>query len=75
VAARISEKCFGYLKAPVRRIGSAHTPCPTVRELENEFYANASDIVAAVEDMLGVEGQVVAPDLLYSHERRFKGPF
>jgi pyruvate dehydrogenase E1 component beta subunit len=75
VAARISQKCFGDLKAPVRRLGSAHTPCPTVRELENAFYANASDIVAVAEDLLGLEHQVVAPELLYSHERRFKGPF
>jgi pyruvate dehydrogenase E1 component beta subunit len=75
VAARISQKCFGDLKAPVRRIGSAHTPCPTVRELEDAFYANANDIVAAAEDLLGLEHQVVAPELLYSHERRFKGPF
>jgi pyruvate/2-oxoglutarate/acetoin dehydrogenase E1 component len=75
IAARVSEKCFGQLKAPVRRIASANTPCPTVRELENEFYADAGDIVAAVEDMLGVERSAVPPEILYSHERRFKGPF
>jgi hypothetical protein len=43
--------------------------------LENEFYANANDIVAAAEEMLGLEHQVVPPELAYSHERRFKGPF
>lgn len=75
IAARISEKCFGILKAPVRRIGSAFTPCPTVRELENEFYANSATIVATVEDMLGRPRGEVPPELLFSHERRFKGPF
>jgi len=75
VAARVSQQCFGQLKAPVRRVGSAQTPCPTVRELENEFYANAGDIAAAVEDLLGVERSVMPRELLYSHEHRFKGPF
>ena len=56
LSARINEKCFGKLKAPVKRIGFAHTPCPTVRELENEFYPNAKTIVHAVEDMLGPGG-------------------
>jgi len=75
VAARVSEQCFDSLKTPVRRLGWAFTPCPTVRELENEFYANATDIVRAVEDMLGLDRIDVPEHLTYSHERRFKGPF
>ncbi len=47
LSARVNEECFGKLKAPVKRIGFAHTPCPTVRELENEFYPNARTIVHA----------------------------
>ena len=75
LSARINEKCFGRLKAPVRRIGFAHTPCPTVRELENEFYPNAKTIVHAIEDMLGLEAANLDGEDFFSHERRFRGPF
>lgn len=75
VAARVSERSFGSLKAPVKRLGSAQTPCPTVRELENLFYASARDIVRAVEDLLDLEHEDIPPKALYSHEHRFKGPF
>jgi len=75
LAARISERCFGRLKAPVQRIGFAPTPCPTVRELENEFYPNAHTIIRAVEGMLGMEPADLDAEDFYSHERRFKGPF
>ena len=75
LSARINEKCFGKLKAPVKRIGFADTPCPTVRELENEFYPNAQTIVHAVEDMLGLEAANLDGEDFFSHERRFRGPF
>ncbi len=75
VAARVSEKCFGRMKSPVVRIGFAPTPCPTVRNLENEFYPNAVSIVRAVEAKLGLSPADVSKDDFYSHERRFKGPF
>ena len=75
VAARIAEKCFGHLKSPVKRIGFAPTPCPTVRCLENEFYPNAEDIIRAVEEKLGLEPTDLSAEDFYSHERRFKGPF
>jgi pyruvate dehydrogenase E1 component beta subunit len=75
IAAWVSEQCFSDLKGPVRRIGFAHTPCPTVRELEDEFYVNASDIVRAVEGMLSVQPAELSAEDFYSHERRFKGPF
>lgn len=75
VAARVSEKCFGRLKSPVRRIGFAPAPCPTVRSLENRFYPNAADIVRAVEAQLGLDRIDLSHEDFYSHERRFKGPF
>lgn len=75
VAARVSEKCFGRLKSPVKRIGFAPTPCPTVRCLEDEFYPNAKDIVRAVEDKLGLDASDLSKEDFYSHERKFKGPF
>ena len=75
VAARVSEKCFGRLKSPVKRIGFAPTHCPTVRCLENEFYPNAEEIIRAVEEKLGLERADLSHEDFYSHERRFKGPF
>jgi len=75
VAARISEKCFGQLKSPVKRIGFAPTPCPTVRCLENEFYPNAANIIRAVEEKLDLKPIDLSKEDFYSHERRFKGPF
>jgi len=75
VAARVSEKCFGKLKAPIVRIGFAPTPCPTARHLENEFYPNAVNIIRTIEKMLGLEPTDLSKEDFYSHERRFKGPF
>ncbi len=75
LAARISYRCFGQLKAPVERIGFAHTPCPTVRELESEFYPNALTIVRRIESMLGLEEADLSREDFFSHERRFRGPF
>jgi acetoin:2,6-dichlorophenolindophenol oxidoreductase subunit beta len=75
VAAVVSEKCFGVLKSPVRRIGFAPTPCPTVRHLEDEFYPNAENIVRAVENQLGLSEMDLGAESFYSHTNRFKGPF
>ena len=75
VAALVSNKCFGKLKMPVRRIGFANTPCPTVRHLENEFYPNAITIIREVENMLGLTPTDLTGEEFYSHEKRFKGPF
>ncbi len=75
VAARVSEKCFGHLKSPVTRIGFAPVPCPTVRNLENEFYPNAIDIIRAAEAKLGLSPIDLSKEEFYSHEKRFKGPF
>ncbi len=75
VAARISEKCFGMLKSPVTRIGWEHTQCPTVRCLENEFYANAIDIIREIERKLDLSPTDLSGEEFYSHEKKFKGPF
>lgn len=75
VAARVSAKCFGKLKSPVRRIGFAQTPCPTSRHLESIFYPNAIDIIRNIEDMLGLGRTDLSHEEFYSHEKRFKGPF
>jgi pyruvate dehydrogenase E1 component beta subunit len=75
VSARVSEKCFGLLKSPVTRIGFAHTPCPTVRHLENAFYPNAINIIRTIEMKLGLDPTDLTGEDFYSHEKRFKGPF
>jgi len=75
IAARIAEKCFGNLKSPVVRIGFAHTPCPTARHLEDEFYPNAENIVRAIEKKLGLSEMDLSTEDFYSHTNRFKGPF
>lgn len=75
IAARISDKCFGKLKAPVVRIGFAPTPCPTSRILENEFYPNAATIVRAIEKELKLKSADLSGENFFSHENRFKGPF
>lgn len=75
VAAVVSERCFGNLKSPVRRIGFAHTPCPTVRHLENKFYPNAETIIREVEKTLSLGRIDLSNEVFYSHENRFKGPF
>ena len=75
VAAVVSEKCFGMLKSPVRRIGFAPTPCPTVRHLEDEFYPNARNLIRAVEEKLDLPKMDLSEESFYSHTNRFKGPF
>ena len=75
VAARVHDKCFGKLKAPVQRIGFEETPCPTVRVLENRFYPDAVDIIRTAENMLGLEPVDLSGENFYSYEHRFKGPF
>jgi len=75
VSARVSEKCFNKLKGPVQRIGFAHTPCPTARHLENEFYPNAIKIIRTAEKMLGLSSMDLSKEIFYSYENKFKGPF
>ena len=75
IVAQIAERAFSYLKKSPMRIGFAHTPCPTVRCLENEFYRNAEDIVNLVTQAFGMNAIDMSDEDFYSHERRFKGPF
>jgi len=75
IATRISEKCFDDLEQPVQRIGFAHTPCPTARHLENEFYPNAINIIRKAEEMLDMSPTDLSKEEFYAHEKRFKGPF
>ena len=75
VAALAAEHCFSELKAPIRRLGFAHTPCPTTRSLENAFYPAAPEIIRTVEDMLNLPPADLSGEKFYSYEQMFKGPF
>ena len=37
IAAFIMEKCFQFLDAPVKRLGSLDTPIPFAHQLENQY--------------------------------------
>ena len=37
IAALVSENCFEFLDAPVKRVGSLETPVPFARSLEKHF--------------------------------------
>ena len=75
VSARVSEKCFDYLKSPITRIGFSETPCPSSRPLENEFYPNAIQIIRAVEKKLKLQSADLSREKFYDYENKFRGPF
>ena len=75
VATLISEKCFGNLDSPVKRIGFAPTHCPAARSLEDIFYPNAADIIRAVEAKLDLKPMDISREDFYNHVNKFKGPF
>ena len=75
IASQIQQRCFDVLDGAVERLGFAHTPCPTVRVLEQEFYINAGDIVNKVTAMLGFDPIDLSGEDFFTNERRFKGPF
>lgn len=75
IAALIAERCFHHLKGPVKRLGFAHTPCPTTRPLENKFYPDAIDIIRTVESQLSLDPADLTGEEFYSYESKFKGPF
>ena len=52
IAARISERAFGQLKAPVARVGAAFMPVPFARSLERECLPGAARIAAAARQLL-----------------------
>ena len=51
IAARISERCFYHLEAPVRRVGGFATPYPPSK-LEGHYLPDADRILAEVDRCL-----------------------
>lgn len=52
ISAQISEQLFDVLKAPVVRIGAKNIVPPFAHTLEDAFFPNTEDIVAAVRTMM-----------------------
>lgn len=52
IAAIVSEKGFGYLKKPIKRIASPDTPTPAGYTLEAKFYPGVNDIIDAIKELL-----------------------
>lgn len=75
IIAQVVELGFNLLKSPPVRIGFADSPCPTVRNLENEFYPNAKNIVLAIDKLFDRQPTDLSNENFYSHEHHFKGPF
>ncbi|MBA3054551.1 MAG: alpha-ketoacid dehydrogenase subunit beta [Sphingomonadales bacterium] len=53
IAARISETCFGKLKAPIERIGAKYSPVPFSSALEKDFIWSRERVEAAVRKVMG----------------------
>ena len=70
----INTNLFKKLIHKVERLGFKFIPCPTSRNLENKFYPNSKDIVKLVGKMFKINFNINKINL-YSHEKRFKGPF
>jgi pyruvate/2-oxoglutarate/acetoin dehydrogenase E1 component len=56
IAARIADKGFDYLDAPVKTITSVDTPVPFAAVLEVNYAPQAKQVVAVVRDLLGSRG-------------------
>jgi len=56
VAAVVSQKAFGFLDAPIQRVGAPWTPVPFGPVLEEAYVPRESDIIGAVRTALGAAG-------------------
>tara|TARA_Y100000590_G_C15718161_1_gene1012592 strand:+ start:378 stop:1355 length:978 start_codon:yes stop_codon:yes gene_type:complete len=52
IAARISEKCFNYLKSPIQRIGLPAANHPSSYALENVFFPSEKNIIKIVKKLI-----------------------
>jgi pyruvate/2-oxoglutarate/acetoin dehydrogenase E1 component len=60
ISAGVYEHAFDYIDAPIVRIGASENPMPFSPPLEQATIPQAAQIVAAVQEMLGVEQRVMA---------------
>jgi pyruvate dehydrogenase E1 component beta subunit len=52
VAARIYEKAFDYVDAPIQRVAQKEVPLPYNRTLEQSALPQVEDVIAAVKEVL-----------------------
>jgi len=52
IAARIADKVFYYLDAPIKRVGAKHFPIPFAPELENYILPQEEDIEKVVREVM-----------------------
>ncbi len=73
VAAVAAEHAFDHLKAPVKRIGWPHTPCPVSKALEDQFYPTYENIIHATYELLERKDKPVFGDAKVTDT--FVGPY
>jgi 2-oxoisovalerate dehydrogenase E1 component len=54
IVARVAESCHGWLKAPPRRLGLAHHPTPSARDLAGAYYKTSVDVASAIAELAGL---------------------
>jgi pyruvate dehydrogenase E1 component beta subunit len=52
LAAAVNEAAFGYMEAPILRVGADRVPIPAARKLEDAVLPGVSDIIAACTKVL-----------------------
>jgi pyruvate dehydrogenase E1 component beta subunit len=52
ISAEIAEDGFGYLKAPIARVGAPHTPIPIPKPLRDAYLPDVPEIVDAVKKVV-----------------------
>jgi len=72
VAARVADKAFHDLKAPIKRIGWAECPAPVSKTLEDAFYPTHKHIINAVLEILD-KPKLSIPDV--EIKDTFVGPY
>ncbi len=72
VAARVADKAFHDLKAPIKRIGWPECPAPVSKALEDAFHPTHKNIIRAVLEILD-KSQIFIPDV--EIKDTFVGPY
>jgi pyruvate dehydrogenase E1 component beta subunit len=53
IAARVADKGFDYLDAPIKTVTAPDTPVPFAAALENYYQPRPEHVVSVVRDLLG----------------------
>ena len=72
VAARVADKAFHDMKAPIKRVGWPQCPAPVSKKLEEAFYPTHKNIIRAVQEILDMP-QISIPDV--EIKETFVGPY